>query len=305
MSQLLLVGEPSRAGLRDRVLLLRAQPMFEGLDDDGLLLLAEHARTASYHDGEVIAAEGEASRAVYLVAAGEIVVSRHGKELTVRKAGDAYGGLPLLAREASTLAVARGETRTYEVPATAFESAVTENYSLLRNMLRVMGSSVLATRASLPADPQLPRVVDEGIYHTEPRSMVERLLELRRSPFGHLNLEALVDLARQMVEVRYPAGHLLWSAGDVSTHSLHIDAGRVRCTAPDGSSVAVGHGFTIGVLDVWGSHVRVYEARAETPVIASRIDFERFIALLEAHPEVGLELLRGFARELLGIHQRP
>jgi CRP-like cAMP-binding protein len=305
MSQLMLVGEPTRTGLRDRVLLMRAQPMFEGLDDDGLLLLAEHGRSGSYRDGEVIAAAGEPARSVYVVTEGEIVVSLAGDEVNVRRAGDAYGGLPLLARVASTLAVARGETRTLELPAPAFESALTENYSLLRNTLRMMGSAVLASRGSLPADPNVPRVIEEGTYHAEPRSMVERLLELRQSLFGHINLEALVDMARQMVEVRYPAGHLLWSVGDVSTHSLHIEAGKVRCIAPDGTSVAIGRGFTIGVLDVWGARVRVYETRTETPVIASRIDFERFLALLEAHPEVGLELLRGFARELVTAHQRP
>ena len=134
--------------------------------------------------------------------------------------------------------------------------------------------------------------------------MVERLIQLRQSLFGHINLEALVDMARQMLEVRYPAGHLLWSVGDASTHSLHIDVGKVRCTAPDGSSVGVGSGFTIGVLDVWGTRLRVYEARAETAMIAYRIDFESFLSLLEAHPEVGLELLRGFARELFATQQR-
>jgi len=74
--------------------------------------------------------------------------------------------------------------------------------------------------------------------------------------------------------------------------------GKVRCTEPDGSAACVGRGFTLGVLDVW-SGVRAYEARAETPLIAFRIDFESFLALLEAHPEVGLDLLRGFAQDLL------
>ncbi len=300
MSQLMIMGEPDRASLRDRVLLMRAQPMFEGLDDEGLLLLAEHGRSARYRDGDVISVEGEPARAVYLVTQGEIVVTLEGKGQNVRKAGDAYGGLPLLARQPSSSAIARGETRTLEVPAAAFESALIENYSLLRNTLRMIGSSVLATRNSLPADPNVPRAIDEGTYQDEPRSMVERLLALRQSPFGHLNLEALVDMARGMKEVHYPAGHLLWSAGDTSTHSLHIEAGRVRCTAPDGRSVLVGRGFTIGVLDVWGARVRVYEARAETPLNAANIEFESFLALLEAHPEVGLELLRGFARALLG-----
>jgi CRP-like cAMP-binding protein len=300
----MLVGDPTPVSLRDRVLSLRALPMFEGLDDDGLLLLAEHGHAASYRDGEVVEVEGEPARAVYVITAGELVISRGGKQISVRKAGDAYGGLPLLARETSTLAVARGDTRTLEVPAAAFEGALTENHSLLRNTLRMMGSGVLASRGSLPADPNVPRQVEEGRYYTEPHTMVERLIQLRQSPFGHINLEALVDMARQMLEVRYPAGHLLWSVGDASTHSLHVDVGKVRCTAPDGSSVAVGSGFTIGVLDVWGARLRVYEARAETPIIAYRIDFESFLALLEAHPEVGLELLRGFARELLAVQDR-
>jgi CRP-like cAMP-binding protein len=299
VNELMTAAEPARVDLWGRVLVMRSQPMFEGLDDDGLLLLAEHGRSASYRDGEVISAEGEPSRLVYLVTQGEVVVSLQGKELTVRRAGDGYGALPLLARVPSTLAVARGETRTLEIPAGAFEGALTESYSLLRNMLRVMGSAVLAQRGSLPIAPNVPRVVDEGTYQAEPRSMVERLLLLRQSPFGHINLEALVDIARQMVEVRYPAGHVIWAAGDASTHSLHIEAGRVRCSGPDGTSVVVGRGFNIGVLDVWGGRVRVYDARTETPVVAARIDFEAFLALLEMHPEVGLELLRGFARELL------
>lgn len=299
MSQLMLVGELDRASLRDRVLLMRAQPMFEGLDDEGLLRLAEHGRSVRYRDGEIVSREGEPARSVYLVTHGKIVVSLANNGENVRRAGDAYGGLQLLARQPSSLAVARGETRTLEMPATAFESTLIENYSLLRNTLRMIGSSVLATRNSLPADPNLPRVVDEGTYSNEPRTMVQRLLDLRQSSFGHLNLEALVDMARGMFEVRYPAGHLLWSAGDPSTHSLHIEAGRVRCTAPDGRSIDVGHRFTIGVLDVWGSRQRVYDARTETPVTAARIDFESFLSLLEAHPEVGLELLRGFARVML------
>ena len=300
--QLVDLGEPARVGLRDRVLLLRSQALFDALDDDGLLLLAEHAYIASYADGEVICVEGGPARAVYVVVDGALAISRGDAEPVLRQAGQAYGALPLLARQASTLVVARGATRTLELPATAWEAALIENYSMMRNVLRVMGAGVLGIRASLPADPKLLRVLDEGVYYAEPRSFVARLIDLRQSPFGHMNLEALVDLARHMIEVRYPEGALIWSVGDASTHSLHIDVGRVRCTAPDGRHVAVAHGFTIGVLDVWGDQIRVYEARAETPVIGFRIDFEGFLALLEAHPEVGLQLLRGFAAELLAPH---
>ncbi|HYJ09439.1 MAG TPA: cyclic nucleotide-binding domain-containing protein [Polyangiaceae bacterium] len=293
------LGEPARVGLRDRVLLLRSQALFEALDDDGLLLLAEHAHTVSYADGEVVCAEGDPARAVHVVVGGALVVSRPGAEAVERGPGQAYGALPLLARQPATLVVARGVTRTLQVPATAWEAALIENHSMMRNMLRVMGSGVLGLRDALPADPNRPRVLDEGSYYTEPRSFVARLIDLRQSPFGHMHLEALVDLARRMIEVRYPAGALIWSVGDASTYSLHIDVGRVRCTAPDTRHVDVAHGFTIGILDVWGAQVRVYEARAETPLIGFRIEFEGFLSLLEVHPEMGLQLLRGFAAELL------
>jgi CRP-like cAMP-binding protein len=290
--EILGAGRPDRKGIRDRVLTLRSYPMFEGLDDDAVLLLAEHGTSAHYSDGEVISLEGEPLRSLCLIVEGEIVVSREGQVMTVRKAGDAYGGLPVLARVPATLAVAAGNTSTLEIPAPAFEAALTQNFSLLRSTLRQLGTSVLAMRGNLPSLPNGQSAVNEGSYYERPRTLVERLINLRQGNFRHMNMEALIDLARSMVELRLPAGSLLWSAGDSSSHALHIDFGRVCCTERDGRSAVVGHGFTIGVLDVW-SGTRVYDARAETPLIAYRIDIEGFLALLEAHPEVGLDLLRG------------
>lgn len=290
---------PQRSSLRDRLLLLRSQAMFEWLDDDGLMLLAENGSSASYRDGEVITAEGEPAHTVYVVIDGEISVTSNGKEVSVRKVGDAYGALPLLARVPSMQAVARGFTRTLQIPALAFESALLENHSLLRNTLKVIGAGVLATRDNLPADPDVSRTIDEGTWYEKKRSVVDLMNQLRQSPFGHMNLDALVDMARGMVDVRFKAGTVLWTAGESSDFSLHIDAGRVRCSTPDGRSVKIGRGYTIGVLDVWGKHERVYEAVAETDIIAFRIEFESFLSLLEMHPEVGLDLLRGFAADLL------
>ena len=128
---------------------------------------------------------------------------------------------------------------------------------------------------------------------------MQRLIQLRQGSFRHMNMEALIDLARE--HDRDPLSRPARCSGARairSTHALHVDVGKVRCTEPDGRFATVGRGFTIGVLDVW-SGSRVYEARAETPLIAFRIDMEGFLALLEAHPEVGLDLLRGFAQDLL------
>lgn len=162
------------------------------------------------------------------------------------------------------MAVAEGETQTLEIPASAFEAALVENFSLLRNTLRQLGRLILDTRRNLPLDPTESRSVDRGVYYEQPRSLVEQLIQLRASPFGGMNLDALVDLARYMVEVRYPTGTELWSAGQTLTHALHVDAGSLRCTGPDGRHVSVGRGFTIGVMDVW-SRVRVYDVHTSPP----------------------------------------
>lgn len=289
---------PPQGGLRDRVLALRSQPIFAPVDDDGLLLLAEHARSAVYRDREIVVPEGE-QRGIFIVTEGSLLVSYRGGPVATWNAGTAFGTLALLAQKPSALAVAGGETRTLEVPGPVFEEALDANNSLLRGALAITGADVLKARGNLPVDPSVPRQLDEGPYYLEPKSMVERLLQLRAGPFGYMNMEALIDMARQMNEVRYPAGHLLWSAGDYSTHSLSIDYGRVRCTAPDGKHVDVARGFNIGIMDVWGARRRVYEARAETEVIAYRVEFEGFLTLLESHVEVGQEVLRGFARTLI------
>lgn len=295
------LGVVSRQSLRDRLLVLRAIDLFDGADDAALLLLTEQARATSFRAGEVISRDGDAARALHVVTAGRATLVRNGLEVSFGP-GMAFGVLSLLARQPMSLARATEDSRVLEIPAAALEGAIDESFSLLRSMLRVVGAAVLKARGNLPADPLAERTVEEGGFHEQARSFVERLIELRTGPFGYMNLEALVELARSMREVRFAKGQVLWSIGDASTHAYHLDYGRVRCTSRDGRHVDVGRGFTIGVLDVWGSEGRVYEAHAETELIGYQIDFESFLSLLETHGEVGTDILRGFARALLEHH---
>jgi CRP-like cAMP-binding protein len=294
------LGTVSEHGLRERVLMLRSIEWFDGLDDRALLLLTEHARSVRYRSGQIISHANQAVRAVYVVSTGEVSLDREGGELRFGP-GTAFGAMALLARKPLGLARTLTDTRILEIPAPVFEAAIDENFSVLRGTLRATGAAVLKARGNLPADPEAQREVELGTFHEQPRTLVERLIELRAGPFGYMNLDALVDLARHMREVRVPAGQLLWSVGDPSTHAFHVDYGKVRCTATDGRSVDVGRGFTIGVLDVWGSEGRVYEAKAETDLIGFSVDFENFLSLLETHVEVGIDILRGFAQSIIDL----
>ena len=107
----------------------------------------------------------------------------------------------LLALEGAEHQLRVGGTRNIgqvSVPAAALEAALDESFSALRRTLRIAGAAVLQARGNLPVDPLSDRQLDEGKFHDQPRSFVERLIELRSGPFGYMNVEALVDLARHM-----------------------------------------------------------------------------------------------------------
>jgi hypothetical protein len=163
-----------------------------------------------------------------------------------------------------------------------------------------MGNELARSRRSLPADPEHPPQAEMGAYYERPRTLAERMIEMRDSSLMLTNGDALVDFARRIVEHRVPAGHVFGLAGEPAMFSIHVNYGRVRCTAPDGRSVVVGSDFTLGVMDVWGATRRSYDARTETPVVFCYcIEFEDFLTIVESHAEVCASLLSGLARAML------
>lgn len=294
----LLVTAPLRSSLRDRVLVLRSVENFFGLDEEALTLLAEQARARLYKAGDVLAAPGAPPESIHVIVEGQVTIARKKSPLVMR-GGGGVGVLAVLAGAPTRGAVADVDTRTLEIPVAAFLIALEENFSILRNSLRMMGQTILQSRGSLPADPKHPPEIEVGIRYARPKTLAERLVELRQGFWTKLNLDAVIDLARIMVEVRVPAGHVFWSVGDAATSSLHIDYGRVRCTAADGSSMIIGANFTLGVMDVLAAKPHSYGAVAETEIIGHVMNREDFLVILEMHAQVGLELVRSLARDMI------
>jgi CRP-like cAMP-binding protein len=288
--------EAPRASIRDRILILRSFENFAGLDNDALTLIAEHARARVFRQGDVICEEGEAPRWLQLVVEGQVTVTRGAASSLVVKTGQGFGLLPIVGGGRMGRAVADIDTRTLEIPAAALLTALEENFSLLRASLLLLSRSILRSRGNLPAAPDAVPSADPGIPDDRPSTPIERLLKLRTTPFGNINIDALLELSRQIIECRVEAGHVFWSAGEASTHALHVNHGQVRCTASDGRHVDVGGDFTLGVMDLWGAQARSYEARALTAVSAWRVNFEDFLSMLETHVAVGLNVLQGLAR---------
>ena len=92
---------------------LRDIGLFGGLDDESLDILAHELPTVQIESGAVVVREGENARDMFIVAAGELEVLKHGRDGEVRVAmlgpGDWFGEMTILdvqPRSATVRAVA-------------------------------------------------------------------------------------------------------------------------------------------------------------------------------------------------------
>ncbi|MEO8703573.1 MAG: cyclic nucleotide-binding domain-containing protein [Kofleriaceae bacterium] len=292
--------EVSLHGIRDRMLALRSLPNFAGMSDESALRLIEASRERRFRAGRLLFSEDAPLDSIYFVIAGKVTVTREGKPFQVAVDTGAIGVVAALANaRTGWRGVADADTVALELPAAAFRANLEEDFSLLRNSLRIMSNMALRARGNLPIQPNLP--AELGAYPDRDLTLVERVILLRSSPgpFGNANMEAIIDICRSMEIVRVEPGHMFFEIDDPSAFSLRVNYGRIRCMSPTGEHADVGAGMVLGVLDAWGSQPRSYSARAETQVVAYRSNNEDVLSVLEMHPAVAFKMLVDLATSLL------
>ena len=276
-------------------------PSVAPMRQDTLVLIAEHARIRRFAAGDVMIVEGAPIETVYLIVDGRVTATRKGKLLTQVKRGYGVGFLSLLARDEHGIqAVADVPTQTLEVPADALLNAYEESFELVRNGLAIQAGSIVQRRGDLPVNPDNPPDAPMGTYRDRELTLVQRMIQIRQTPlFARANIDAVAELARASREVRFAPDTLLWSIGDPPSFSLRLDYGRVRCANKAGRVVTVGAGYGLGVLDSFSTRPRSYEAHTETEVIAFQSKLDTFLAVLEGHHEVAMDLIAILSRTQL------
>lgn len=301
MSEDLRIVPAVASGVRDRLLAVRSLGILEGLDDDGALLLAEYSKLTTFEAEQEVTGADEEPDSVYIVLEGRLRVPRTSGAAMIIDNGRGVGVIGMLANSGKGIrSIADVETRALEISKDVFFAAIDESFSIARNLLKVFAGMLLDERGSLPtgadAIPAEPAIADR----TEPRTLVERVIELSRTGiFVGANLDAIFDMARVMRQVRVPAGHVFFVAGDKARTVVRVLDGTVRCTASDGRSVEAVSGLMLGGLAAIAVRRHAYEARAVTEVVAYEINFEDFLLVLEAHPELTMKMLQTMAALLM------
>jgi HEAT repeat protein len=125
----------------ERVLLLHDVPLFAGLAPDDLAQIAAMAREQWHSAGSLICREGEQGHEMYVLAQGQVQVTKQTpdgeKHLATRYAGDFIGEMSVvLATERTSSVYADGEVRTLVISAEALKTILHDRPDVALAMLR-------------------------------------------------------------------------------------------------------------------------------------------------------------------------
>ncbi|HEY3120603.1 MAG TPA: cyclic nucleotide-binding domain-containing protein [Vicinamibacteria bacterium] len=291
----------------ERLLHLKRYPLFIGLPPADLALVAEYGRERFFPKGAVLLREGEPVASVYIVVDGEVSIRRAGRVIGRAARGAGVGGLGFLARETDGAeAVAEANTLALEWDADAMLELFEDHFSILHHMLRSVCRDLVHLQIKsgcewMPQDAARP----SSLPLDRPLDLVERIFFLRRSaPFLHGSINALAELSRAVVEMRFDPGTHLWDEGDTGPSVQLIMEGTVRCRASTGCEFTAGAGFPLGVVEAMAELPRWHDAVTETRLVTLQGNVEAMLDVFEDNFDMAMDYLAAMAKALSLISQR-
>jgi len=136
---------PGRFRGGSKVDLIAKVPLFAGLSKRELGQLASIADEIDLPDGKVLIREGERGREFYVLLDGEVEVTRDGKRLAIRRAGEFFGEIALVS------SLPRVATVTTRKPVRALVIRDVEFRALLQRTPAIALKVLNAVAARVPA----------------------------------------------------------------------------------------------------------------------------------------------------------
>jgi CRP-like cAMP-binding protein len=294
--------------LTERILRLRGVPTMRTLPANELAQLAASLRTVTFKKGEVLLREDEPPRAFYLLTTGTVTLRRKGKRIGTVRGPGGVGFVAFLARNAGgTSAVAESFVEALEVQADAMNEVFEDHFLVLLGHVRWIAERLIAENKVTQPGPYVPPVVSfDKMIGEGQLGIVERIFLLRRMrAFTEANVNSLATLARKLVEMRLPAGQVIWREGDLAEHSYFIVKGMLSLRWGDGKFVQrIGPGYVVGGAESLVGLPRWNELVTDDPVIALRGTREGMIDLFEDDHELALKFMSMLATLLVTAWDR-
>jgi len=120
-------------------------PLFEGLSKKELAELARVTDELTVPAGTVLCAEGGTGGEFFVILEGTAAVTRHGKQLATRSAGEFVGEIALLSTSRRTATVtATTPLRCFILTGRDFRRVLDENRSVERKVMQALAERILS-----------------------------------------------------------------------------------------------------------------------------------------------------------------
>lgn len=294
-------AEDRHVGRMEQLLHLRKLPILGSLRPDDLGVIAEQARTRVFHANTRLLRQGEPIGAVYIVMEGRVRLRRGVLDLGVATPGAGVGGLAYLARDPEGVdAIAETDVVALAIDGDALEEILEDRFSVLQHLLRESSRKLIDLWHQAPEECLAAQVRMVATGYEPKLDLVQRMLFLRDClPFIRTSASALADLARNLVELEFEPGTVLWRRGEPSRQAQMLVSGSIKTSAPiPGFRHDLGPGFPYGGLEAVAGSPRWYDAVCEGTVITLSGDVEMLFDLFEDNADVAMAYLG----QVAGVH---
>jgi CRP/FNR family transcriptional regulator, cyclic AMP receptor protein len=131
--------------------MLRGVPIFAGLDEKDLERIAESGREVFFESGKTILRKGESGLAFLLILDGGVEVRKEGKSIAKLGRGQFFGEMTVIDDQPrSADVVATQPTNCFGLTAWSFDSVVSGNPSIARQMMKELVRRLRQVDSSIP-----------------------------------------------------------------------------------------------------------------------------------------------------------
>jgi CRP-like cAMP-binding protein len=292
--------------LTERMLHLTQIPVGAMLPAAVLRVIAAHLQERTFAPGTLLMRRGEPIDGLHMLIDGGVALTREGASLGDLDAPQTLGFLGILARQEGPYdASAKNEVRALELETDTLLELFEDHFELLSATLRYLAERLYLDMQELPKEALGMAPVDLGVVPARPLDLVEKVLFLRTtSGLTEANVNALALVARQMDEVRVPAGTKFWSIGDPAERVLFIVNGSVRCEAGNGREFRYGPGTGAGGIEALADKPRWYSVTAETDVVGLLGHTHQLLDVFENQFRMAMDFMTMLARAEIGLLAR-
>ncbi len=220
---------------------------------------------------------------MYLLVEGSVAITVENKAIDTVRAGEIFGEMTSLTNSRrSATATAKTDCNVIALDGGQFRKGIQRKPDFVLMLMSVMVNRFRLTMARL------------AIKHALPEAGASE----ERAAFDGGMLKKISSLLDNPSPLRYAAGQTIITPGEPGLYMYFPVEGRVAILNQDKVVSHVGVGSVFGEMSLIDSAARSARVVAESACLLMAVSRTQFLHLVQAHPEIGLALLKLMAQRL-------